>query len=237
MKPRCILAIGLATLAVAASAESPYAVRTDGQIWLNGFGECWHSGTWSTEQAVSPCDGVRPPVITPRAAEPVAAPAPVQAAAPTPQPAPQPAPQKERLTLSSDLLFEFNSAVLKEAGKQRLDQLAERLRAADEINIVGFADRLGSAQYNQRLSEQRALAVKQYLMKSANAQAVHTAGKGSMDPVTGESCSKRLNRRQMIECLQPDRRVELEIYGPRTLAGTEGNASTGAPAARPVSNR
>src|SRR3954469_23302856 len=152
---RTLLACALLVVNAGAGAEPPYATRGDGAIWLNGFGQCWRSGTWSAAQGVYPCDGNPPAAPAPRAAEPVAVPAPVLVQAPSPQPAVQ----RERITISSDLLFEFNSATLKEGGKQRLDQLSDRLQSAEQIAIVGYADRLGSAKYNQKLSEQRAQAV------------------------------------------------------------------------------
>lgn len=236
-----LMLLVLSSVSVVASAQVPYASRGDGQVWMNGFGECWRTGSWSREAAISPCDAATVPAPAPRAAEPAPAPA-VQApppppvvAQPAPQPVPQPAlaqPQKERITLSSDLLFEFNSAQLKDAGKRRLDELADRLRNAEQIGIVGHADRLGSARYNQKLSEQRAAAVKHYLSRMAPAEAIRTSGKGHTEPVSGAACKGEQNRRKLIECLQPDRRVELEVYGPRSLAGAQ---PAGSGATRPVS--
>jgi OOP family OmpA-OmpF porin len=221
---QAFLAAVLATITTAALAQSPYAKRTDSQQWLNGFGECWRTGTWTRDQSAAPCDPIAP---APRAAEPAAAPAPVQVATPpAPEPQPQPAPvvaqpapaAPEKVTLSADVLFEFNSATLKDAGKRDLDKIADRLRNAQELRIVGHADRLGGAQYNQKLSEQRASSVKDYLATTSGAQNILTAGKGKLEPVTGGACNAKMSRRQLIGCLQPDRRVEIEFVTLRTAA-------------------
>src|SRR5258708_33652461 len=136
---------------------------------MNPFGMSWPSGQWTTTDAVTPCDATpraepAPQIlqVQPIAAEPKLEPAPapiVQAPAPAPAPAPvavQPA--YEKVTLSADVLFDFNQATLKAAGKAQLDELADRLPGAspDQIKIVGHADRIGSPQYNKRISEQRA---------------------------------------------------------------------------------
>ena len=156
-----------------------------------------------------------------------------QPVAVAPQPAPEPVrvvaqpAAPEKVTLSADLLFAFNSATLKDAGKEKLDELAARLRGTDveEIRIVGHADRIGSDAYNQRISEQRASAVKEYLLKTASVQNIRTAGMGKAQPVTGDACKRVQMRPRLIECLQPDRRVDIEIFGTRA-------ASTGASAVR-----
>ena len=83
------------------------------------------------------------------------------------------------------------------------------------IIAVGHADRLGSDQYNQKLSEKRAEAVKAYLVgKGVEPNRVYTEGKGEKQPVTGDKCGKSDKKtKQLVECLQPDRRVEIEVIG------------------------
>jgi OmpA-OmpF porin, OOP family len=212
-------------------------------VVLSGFGSCVRTGFWTPANAAEPCDrvaraSVPPPAPVARAPEPKLEPAP----APQPQPLAQPAPEPPRpviqkLTLSSDVLFDFNSAELKEGGKQRLDQLASQVKDAniDEIIAVGHADRIASEDYNQKLSEARAEAVKDYLAgKVANANRVTAQGKGESQPVTGEDCKKmgaeRASNRKLVACLQPDRRVEIEVLGTREVAGGAPAAGTGASA-------
>jgi len=82
------------------------------------------------------------------------------------------------------------------------------------ILAVGHTDRLGSDAYNQKLSERRAAAVKTYLVsKGVEANRIYTEGKGKKQPVTGTTCDNVKGRTALIACLQPDRRVEVEVIG------------------------
>jgi OOP family OmpA-OmpF porin len=156
----------------------------------------------------------------PRAATPeyvAAAPAP-QPVVVTPPPPPPPVPTK--VTFSADSLFDFNKAAVKPAGKQALDKFAADLRGADfdVITVTGHTDRISSHAYNLKLSARRAEAVKAYLVESAGIPAGKIGAKGvnGSDPVTkpGE-CKGNKATRKLIACLQPDRRVEVEVSGTR----------------------
>jgi OOP family OmpA-OmpF porin len=144
----------------------------------------------------------------------------------------------EKVTLSSDVLFEFGKATLRDSGKQKLDELAGRLGGAnvEEVVATGHADRIDTDERNQRLSEERANAVKVYLAdKGVDPQLVKTEGKGESQPVTGDDCKKmgpeRRTNRKLVQCLQPDRRVEIEVFGTREASGTgttgSGSGGTG----------
>ena len=151
----------------------------------------------------------------------VAAPEPVVAAAPAPKPVaviPPPAPRK--VTFSADSLFDFDKAVVKPAGKQHLDKLATDLRDANfnVITVTGYSDRIGSHTYNMKLSTRRAEAVKAYLAESAGIPASKIATKGvdGANPVTKPGdCKGKKATKKLIACLQPDRRVEVEVSGTR----------------------
>lgn len=230
-----------------------YAVASDGRVVLSGFGQCVRAGHWTAANAAEPCDRVAradvppPPPVVAQAPEPKLEPAPAPLAQPAPPPEP-PRPVIQKLTLSTDVLFDFNSAELKESGKKRLDELAGQIKDAnvDEIIAIGHADRIASEEYNQKLSEARAQAVRQYLEeKVAKANRVTAEGKGESSPVTGEDCKnmgpESKNNKKLVACLQPDRRVEIEVLGSRQIAGGEapaagtgatgGAAGTSAPAA------
>ena len=156
-------------------------------------------------------------------------PAPAPAATPAPAPAPAPAPQQPVsaapkpepkkpivVNLSSTGLFEFNKATLTADAKKKLDdEVVAKLRGAGEIryiNVNGHADRLGSTQYNQRLSEKRADAVRAYLVsKGVGRDQIETFGFGKTTPV--KSCPEQKNRSALIDCLSPNRRVDVEIQG------------------------
>ena len=124
------------------------------------------------------------------------------------------------MTFSADSLFDFDKANVKPAGKQHLDKLAADLRGANfnVITVTGHTDRIGSHAYNMNLSTRRAEAVKAYLVESAGIPAGKIAARGTdgSDPVTkpGE-CKGKKATKALIACLQPDRRVEVEVSGTR----------------------
>ncbi|MFN2643370.1 MAG: OmpA family protein, partial [Burkholderiales bacterium] len=164
-------------------------------------------------------------------AEPAPAPAPIAVA---PTPAPQPV-VIEKITLSTDVLFGFNKAELTPAGQQKLDDLAKSAQGAnvERVVLTGHADRIGSEEYNQELSEQRAQAVADFLKsKGVDSSRLQVAGKGKSEPVTGDQCKRmgpESNKNQkLIACLQPDRRVDAELLGSREqTAGSASPAGTG----------
>jgi OOP family OmpA-OmpF porin len=135
------------------------------------------------------------------------APAPVV----VPPPAPPPAPLMRKYTLSASELFAFNSAKLG-PNQPKLDEVASVMNANSDIasvTIVGYTDRIGSTQYNQKLSVQRAESVKAYLeSKGVSATRLQAVGKGEADPVV--ECKDEKKRPALIKCLEPNRRVEIE---------------------------
>ena len=59
-----------------------------------------------------------------------------------------------------------------------------------------------------------AAAVKEYLVaKGIEANRVYTEGKGEKQPVTGDKCKGNAKTKALIDCLQPDRRVDIEVIG------------------------
>lgn len=127
-----------------------------------------------------------------------------------PPPPPPPAARFEKITLSAMELFAFDSATLT-LPQPRLDEIAAAL-AADasitDVDITGYADRLGSDKYNQKLSERRANAVRDYLIaKGIDSARLKAYGKGEANPVV--TCNNK-KRADLIKCLEPNRRVEVE---------------------------
>ncbi|MBC3911333.1 OmpA family protein [Undibacterium umbellatum] len=140
-------------------------------------------------------------------------PEPVMVQAPPPAPAPAPPPPVyQKITLSATELFAFDSAVLS-TPQPKLDDIANALNANMQINqvvITGYADRLGSDKYNLNLSEQRANSVKSYLNnKGVATQRLNAIGKGESNPVVVCNNKKRVD---LIACLEPNRRVEIEQF-------------------------
>jgi OOP family OmpA-OmpF porin len=122
----------------------------------------------------------------------------------------------QKINFSADALFDFDKADLRPDGKAMLDDLARLLQGAkyEVILAIGHADRIGTVQYNQRLSVRRAETVKKYLVdKGIEPNRVYAEGKGKSQPLTkpGECTVK--NRKALIACLQPDRRVDVEVTG------------------------
>ncbi|MDO8341805.1 MAG: outer membrane beta-barrel protein [Cellvibrio sp.] len=130
--------------------------------------------------------------------------------APAPVAPPPPAPRTEKYTLSANELFTFDSSAVRQP-QAKLDEIATALKgdgSPDEIVIVGYTDRLGSDDYNQKLSERRAIAVKNYLMnKGIESNRLRAEGRGEADPVV--MCDEQ-NKAALISCLSPNRRVEIE---------------------------
>lgn len=161
--------------------------------------------------------GAKTPAPAPRAV--MSEPVPVAAAPRTVfvPPAPPP-PMPTKVTFSSDSLFDFDHAGVKPEGKQALDKFASDLQGVnyDIITVTGHTDRIGSPAYNQKLSTRRAEAVSTYLVESAGIPASKITAKGvdGSEPVTkpGDCVGKKVSKK-LIACLQPDRRVEVEVTG------------------------
>ena len=145
-------------------------------------------------------------------------PAPVMAPSPPPPPVAA-APAPRRVSFSADSLFGFNQSNIKPEGRAALDNFARELTNTryDVVNVEGHTDRLGSAAYNQRLSVRRAEAVKNYLVTSGGISPakISATGKGLTEPVTKPDDCRGPRTAKLIACLQPDRRVEVEVTGTR----------------------
>jgi OOP family OmpA-OmpF porin len=160
-----------------------------------------------------------PPVV---AAPVVMAPVAAYVAPPAPPP-PAPVavvPARQSVSLSADALFGSAKSTVRPEGKAELDTFSTQLGGAtyESISVEGHADRMGSTAYNQTLSTARATAVKDYLVVHGKIDPAKISATGMSEgsPVTAlADCSDRLPRAKLIECLQPDRRVEIEVTGTR----------------------
>ncbi len=192
----------------------PYVIDARNVVARSGTGLCWRTGFWSPAAAETAMAG-QFPVGCACDSDIVPADKCVEAAAPAPV---APTPTADKVRLSADALFDFDKAVLRPAGMERLNQLAQQAKSLnlEVILAVGHTDRIGSEAYNANLSQRRAEAVKAYLVsRGIEANRIYTEGKGKSQPVTGTSCDNVRGRTALIDCLQPDRRVEVEVIGTR----------------------
>lgn len=194
------------------SPHQGYLVDSRGALVMSGApGVCWHTTAWNPALAVEGCD----PTNKPMAAAPVAPPIVVAAAPVAPVP-PQTTTVSQKIAFSGDALFAFDQSVLKPEGKEMLDDLVRKIDGAryDTIVAVGHTDRFGSNAYNQKLSERRAIAVKDYLMsKNVPARRIDAEGMGETQPITKAGECAGAKTANVVACLQPDRRVDVEMTG------------------------
>jgi OOP family OmpA-OmpF porin len=213
IKMSALLAVLMGSLVGGAHAQTAgidlkgtvgYVIDQRGYVAKSGTGLCWRTGYWTPAMAIAECD---PDLVKKEAPAAAAATAPVAAA---------PKPAAKKITLSADALFDFDKAVLLPEGQQKLTKLVNDVKGLklEVIIAVGHADRFGTDAYNQKLSEKRAAAVKTFLVgKGIEANRVYTEGKGEKQPVTKADQCKGAKSKKVIACLQPDRRVEIEVIG------------------------
>ena len=183
---------GFGAVSTVAFAETGYVDSSAGSAVRTASG-CLHTPRWKPEFATEECD----PQFVAKVEEVVAV-----AAVTVERP----------ITLAADAHFAFDKAELTDEGKARLDEVVSTLgrNLKDQrIEILGYADRLGAAEYNLGLSERRAEAVKDYLSsKGVPESSIVTTGKGSADPIVG---CEGMRGAALIDCLAPNRRTEIDF--------------------------
>ena len=203
----------------AATGERKDGYLTDTQggiVRAIGAGVCVRTSQWTPALAVAECD----PDLVPKPA-PVAAPKP----APTPppvveKPKPKPAPKPEMLNVERKIELQgmpFDKAEMTPDNVKELDEFMADLKPVTlgAIIVTGHTDRIGSLKYNQRLSERRAVVVKDYVVsKGVDPKLIFWEGKAFKQPIpVTKFCSNKMKRKQLIECLAPNRRVTVEAVG------------------------
>jgi len=206
-----VLALGAQGTVQAQSKQGYWVSPASGELpWKNSAGQCWRAGYWTPAMAIAECD---PDLVPKPAPRPAVAPPPPP---PAPKPVAKPPAKPKPVVLRSTVTFPSNGAKLDELGKFRLDQdiigKLGSVGAISYIHVNGHTDRLGSPQYNQKLSERRAEAVKAYLVsKGMDAAQIEVYGYGKTTPV--KSCPDTKDRKALNLCLEPNRRVEVELQG------------------------
>lgn len=190
--------------------------KTVGNTYLN-FGVLFKFGAPKKVVAAPVAEPVAPAMeeVAPEKEEALP---PMQEAEPAPEVGPD-KPAMEKITLAAEVLFDFDKATLRDEGKKILDvEVTEKMKAHPEIELVlitGHTDRVGTDSYNQKLSERRASAVKKYLASQGIEESrLHAVGKGEKEPVV--DC-KGVYGKKAIDCLQPNRRVVVEVEAQRQI--------------------
>ncbi len=233
-----VMAIALSPALGNAQSNAGYlSVASGGVLKATGAGVCVRSGQWTPALATPECDpDIAKPAPAP--AKPAAAPAkPASAPAPAPQKAaaapakPAPAAKKpEPLNIEEKIELQgmaFNKADMTDDNKKELDQffamlskpakepVARQEVALGAVIVTGHSDRIGAMKLNMKLSEQRAITVRDYITsKGIDQKLIFWEGKGPKQPIpVTKFCDNKMNRKQLIECLAPNRRVTVEVVG------------------------
>ena len=195
----------------ATTPHSAYVQDARGVIARDPFGLCWRTGYWTPADAVPGCDlplcvepaklengkCVSPPADPIKPIEEKIEPKP-------PVVVPPVVPTSEKVSFAADALFDFDKAILKTEGKEKLDDLSSKLQGInlEVIIATGHTDSVGTDAYNEKLAIRRAEAVKAYLQaKGIDANRIYTEGKGEKQPVESNktSAGRAKNRRVVIE--------------------------------------
>lgn len=200
-----LLGAALAVSPLALAQQGDSGVDTtwtngEGQPWKNADGDCWRDPSQPDGAPVEECGDT------------------VAEAEDEPEPAPEPETRTETRTetdrLDADTLFEFGDATLTDTAEDSIDSLMDRRTGewdVQAITIIGYTDRIGSEDNNLELSRERARSVADYLQQRADLAGVDVSveGRGEADPRV--TCEDAEGRDELIDCLAPNRRVELEM--------------------------
>jgi OOP family OmpA-OmpF porin len=209
---------------VTASAQfknQGYLLDGQGQVVrAAGAGVCVRTSDWTPARAIAECD---PDLVK--------KPAPVKAAPPPEKKPEKKAPEKKAkpkiLNIEEKIELQgmpFGKAEMTADNKAELDKFLAGLRKATKarapvrfgaVVVTGHTDRIGSLKYNMKLSERRAVVVKDYLVAAGvDQKVIFWEGKGPKQPIpVTKFCDNKMKRKQLIECLSPNRRVTVEVVG------------------------
>ena len=186
-----------------------------------GAGVCVRTSDWTPALAIADCD----PDLVKKPAPPKAAPKP--AAKPKPKPAPAKKAKPKMLNVEEKIELQgmpFGKAEMTADNKAELAKFLAALRKATKarapvqfgaVVVTGHTDRIGSLKYNMKLSERRAVVVKDALVAAGvDQKLIFWEGKGPKQPIpVTKFCDNKMKRKQLIECLSPNRRVTVEVVG------------------------
>ena len=196
--------VAIIAAALAGGAHGADYVTASGMPLKTGFGDCVRTGYWSetSERCEAPA---------------------VQLAMDA---APRTAPPQ--ITHAASALFSFDSDELDDEARATLDELLSRFEPGEisKVYVTAHADRIGAKRYNFALSERRLEAVRNYLAtKGVSLRELSVEARGADQPYTSGCCEhlgpENRKNATLIECLQADRRADVEVSGqPREPAQT-----------------
>ena len=198
-----IAALSVAQARAADQSAAYLVAAQDGTPVTTATGVCVRTGEWSTEASYRDCD-----------------PRPIATDTKTDMKIVESERPAEPIRISMNTLFDFGSAELRTDAGPALDGLAKQLTQGNyqKVDIVGHADRMGPGAYNQKLSEERAEAVRDYLLtRGLDGTKVSAIGVGATEPLTGKECRGLLGK-PLVYCLQRDRYTEITVLGTQTSA-------------------
>ncbi len=209
-----------------------YLVDSNGQASKAlGYDTCIRTSDWTPARALVGCDALPPKVAVAPAPKPAAPAAKPEAkpeakpAAPAAKPAakkPDPLNITEKIELQN---IPFDKPELTADNKKELAEFLADLRKANKertavdfgaVVVTGHTDRIGSIPYNMKLSEQRAVMAKDHMVsvERVDPKLIFWEGKGPKQPIpVTKFCDNKMARKQLIECLSPNRRVTVEVVG------------------------
>ena len=141
----------------------------------------------------------------------------------------------------SDVLFDFNKYTLKTEAREKLAKVSGILLAYPglKLQVEGYTDNIGSDEYNQKLSEQRAGGVREYLV-SQNVQEANVSamGYGKSDPIADNSTNAGRAQNRRVQLVVSGDAIGVQESAPGAASTSEPAAPTAPPtqAAPPVAS-
>jgi len=212
--------------------EAFLGAPSDGRVVMDTYGNCVRTSQWNTDKSIVGCGKAKPApvaVIAPTPVQPApaaAAPA-TQSAAAAPAAAastssaapaaaalaavpaaaaaaPQTKPMRT-VTIGGDAFFDTNKATFRKEAQPELEKISANVRrvtSVEAVQITGYTDNTGAADYNQKLSEQRAATVKDFLVKNGvDPSKITILGKGQSSPIADNATKEGRAKNRRVEVM------------------------------------